>query len=69
MMPHISDKEGLAMIFTIQHSLGQETIWKLFTTDDFMIQWLAEKSDINWKKNGNPLKNSFSIGKVLKNLI
>ena len=40
------------MIYTIQHSLGQEQAWNLFTTDEFMTKWLAEESDINWKKNG-----------------
>ena len=40
------------MIYTLKHSLDQESLWNLFTTDDFMVQWLAEKSDINWRKNG-----------------
>ena len=40
------------MKFTVQHSLGKEGLWKLFTSNEFICKWLATESDINWKKNG-----------------
>lgn len=40
------------MIFTIDHTLNQQQSWDLFTNNDFITQWLAKESAINWKKNG-----------------